>query len=288
MNCPSCRADQFRCKSGECIDKNFVCDGTTHCDDGYDEATCCKQPHDFQCPSNQVCITSDLVCDGWEHCADGADEAKELCDSPLNRKTAPNSDKKVLIIVVVVLVIMIVFIVYILQICRAKFNDNIREPKEDQASAPLSPGNLNKNLRLSKITSAADAVRLSTINSRNSYDRNHITGASSSTTNGSSLIGYPSNPPPSPATTTAGSTLHNNYPYKHYKIINQPPPPTPCSTDVCDESDSNYTPISNKSIKTKNGSSISNLGTDSCYGGLDGSNSIIYVGNGSNGNNKSF
>lgn len=37
------------------------------------------------------------------------------------------------------------------------------------------------------------------------------------------------------------------------------------STDVC-ESDSNYTPISNKSSKTKNGSSISN-GGDSCYNG---------------------
>ncbi|XP_049808128.1 low-density lipoprotein receptor-related protein 6 [Schistocerca nitens] len=120
-----------------------------------------------------------------------------------------------------------------------------------------------------------DGVHMSMLNgsttTTNSYDRNHITGASSSTTEGggpvvapmlmssSSLLCYPRetlNPPPSPAT-TADSTrrLHHSYnedyccsssgasryrPYRHYRAINQPPPPTPCSTDVCDESDSNY------------------------------------------------
>lgn len=104
----------------------------------------------------------------------------------------------------------------------------------------------------------------------NSYDRNNITGASSSTTTNGSLICYPSNPPPSPATT---STLHNSYPYKHYKVINQAPPTTPCSTDVC-ESDSNYTPISVKSSKKSADSYVGNI-----YMGS--------IGNGSN-NNKSF
>jgi len=184
----------------------------------------------------------------------------------------------VFVVILIVMVLIIFFIVYILQICRTKFADTIREPKEDQASAPLSPGGLN-SLRMSKITSVADAVRLTTLSrtSMNSYDRNNITGASSSTTtNGSSLIGYPSNPPPSPATT---STLHNSYPYKHYKVINQAPPTTPCSTDACTdvcESDSNYTPISIKSSKKS---------ADSCYGAplyMSGS-----IGNGSI-NNKSY
>jgi low density lipoprotein receptor-related protein 5/6 len=272
MNCPSCRADQFRCQSGECIDKNFVCDGSTQCDDGFDEANCCKKPEDFQCPSNQVCIPSSLMCDGWEHCADGADESPDLCNSVNNRRAAPQTDTRTLVVVLGIIVIVIFLFVYLLNLCRTKFANNMREPKEDQASAPLSPGNINKNMRVAKISSVADAVRLSSLNSRNSYDRNHITGASSSTTNGS-LIGYPSNPPPSPAT-TAGSTIHNNYPYKHYKIINKPPPPTPCSTDICDESDSNYTPISNKSINKNGSSNCSNRsgnGTESCYGGMGGS-----------------
>jgi low density lipoprotein receptor-related protein 5/6 len=75
----------------------------------------------------------------------------------------------------------------------------------------------------------------------------NITGASSST-RGSSAGGYPQetlNPPPSPATvassTRCSSSNASRYkPYRHYRSINQPPPPTPCSTDVCDESDSNY------------------------------------------------
>lgn len=80
------------------------------------------------------------------------------------------------------------------------------------------------------------------------YDRRHVTGASSSSnTNGSSIACYPRetlNPPPSPATTAAStraSSPSSRYqPYRHYRSINQPPPPTPCSTDICDESDYNY------------------------------------------------
>lgn len=262
----------FSCNTGECIDKSFVCDGTTNCHDGHDEASCCN-PGEFKCVNNQVCIPQGFLCDGWDHCADGSDESNEYCTTiNITRRANPGSDKKVFVVILIILVLIIFFIVYVLQICRTKFAETIREPKEDQASAPLSPGGLN-SLRVSKITSVADAVRLTTLsrNSMNSYDRNHITGASSSTTtNGSSLIGYPSNPPPSPATT---STLHNSYPYKHYKVINQAPPTTPCSTDVC-ESDSNYTPISVKSSK-KSGDSY---------------NGHIYMGSISNGsnNNKSF
>lgn len=259
----------LRCNSGECIDKSFVCDGTTHCPDGHDEAYCCT-PGEYQCTSNQVCISQSLLCDGWEHCAEGEDESNEFCSINV-RRTAAGSDKKIFIVILVVLVLLIFFIVYVLQICRSKIADTIREPKEDQASAPLSPSAIN-GLRMNKITSVADAVRLTTLSrasmtrSMNSYDRNNITGASSST-NGS-LIGYPQNPPPSPATT---STIHHShpYPYKHYKVINQAPPTTPCSTDVC-ESDSNYTPISVKSSKKSaesyNGNIyMSSIGGESTY-----------------------
>ncbi|KDR08547.1 Low-density lipoprotein receptor-related protein 6 [Zootermopsis nevadensis] len=142
---------------------------------------------------------------------------------------------------------------------------------------PICPvAEIQKNGRLDKGNkkSGNDTVRMSMLNgstTSNSYDRSHITGASSSTTEGggpngapllvssSSLLCYPRetlNPPPSPATTAdSNRKLHHNYnedyccsssgasryrPYRHYRAINQPPPPTPCSTDVCDESDSNY------------------------------------------------
>ncbi|XP_021709286.1 low-density lipoprotein receptor-related protein 6 [Aedes aegypti] len=274
LDCPACGADQFKCQSGECIDKHLVCDGTTQCLDGYDEAVCCKHPEDFQCPTSKVCISYHNICDGDEHCANGEDEAPELCAEYNNRRMAPSGSKITMLIVVVIAVAVVFIVVYLLQTCRSRFGAGSSEPKEDQAAAPLSPGGLNKNIRVSKLTSVADAVRMSTLNSRNStnsYDRNHITGASSSTTNGSSLIGYPLNPPPSPATTAGSARYSSNYhPYKHYKIINQPPPPTPCSTDVCDESDSNYT---SKSARSRDriggmggGGSLGGGGTSSSSG----------------------
>uniref|UniRef100_A0A1A9WIS8 EGF-like domain-containing protein n=1 Tax=Glossina brevipalpis TaxID=37001 RepID=A0A1A9WIS8_9MUSC len=241
VGCPSCRPDQFSCQSGECIDKALVCDGTTNCANGHDEADCCKRPGEFQCPINKLCISAALLCDGWDHCADGADESAEICSQAITRRMAPSSDKKAFMILIVATMITIFSIVYLLQFCRTRIGKNRNEPKDDQASDPLSPSTLSKSQRVSKIASVADAVRMSTLNSRtsmSSYDRNHITGASSSTTNGSSMVAYPINPPPSPAT-------RSRRPYRHYKIINQPPPPTPCSTDICDESDSNYTSKSN-------------------------------------------
>lgn len=244
VGCPSCRPEQFRCQSGECIDKALVCDGTTHCADGHDEADCCKRPQDFQCPINKVCISASYLCDGWDNCADGADESPEICNAQ-SRRVAPISDKKTFTVGIIIAVVVIFFAVYVLQMCRTKFSAaGINEPKDDQAMDPLSPG-LHKTTHVSKINSVSDNVRMSTLNSRtttaNSYDRNNITGASSSTTNGS--IGYPLNPPPSPETTaTSQTTRCNSYrPYnRHYKKVNKPPPPSPCSTDVC-ESDSNYT-----------------------------------------------
>lgn len=266
--CPSCHVDQFRCQSGDCIDRSFVCDGTTHCTGGDDEVDCCKSPQEFKCPKNNVCLPPENLCDGWENCADGADESAEICQAANTRRVVPQSstsDKKTFIIVIVVLMLAAFFAAYIFQICRTRFMSNGIRTTDDQAAAPLSPVQ-NKTGRVSRFSSIQDVVWMSTLNSggggvgggnnnnssrnavgggvgsTNSYDRNNITGASSSsTTKGSSTMGYPLNPPPSPAT-TATSTRCNSYrPYRHYKSINQGPPPTPCSTDVADESDSNYT-----------------------------------------------
>lgn len=244
VGCPSCRLDQFRCQSGECIDKKLVCDGTTHCADGHDEANCCKQPSDFQCPSG-TCISMLLLCDGWDNCADGADETLEICNQAHNRRVSDKmSDNKSIFVIVVVILSVIGLLGYVGQMCRNKFvGAGMHEQKDDQAMEALSP-DTQKTGHVSKQN--ADNMHMSTMNSRNtvpnSYDRNNITGASSSTTNGS--IGYPVNPPPSPETTATSQTTRSNShrPYnRHYKLSNKPPPPSPCSTDVCDESDSNYT-----------------------------------------------
>lgn len=284
MGCPKCAEDQFKCQSGECIDRAFVCDGTTNCADGYDEADCCKNMQDFQCPINKVCIPATYLCDGWDHCADGADEAADMClttqNNGPNRKgpgggiggigvggngAASGSDKETFIVVSVVVMVVIFAVVFVVNTrlngCKAGFRPGGGlEPKDDPANDPLSPhcnGSAAPPRVLAMNATGTDAMRMTNVrrgqpagntatNVANSYDRNHITGASSSTTttnHSNSFNGYPYNPPPSPATTTASTARYNSFqPYRNYLAINQPPPPTPCQTDVCDESDSVYTP----------------------------------------------
>lgn len=242
-------AQEFKCpRNNVCIPPSYLCDGWENCADGADE--------------------SDEICQRLNGGAGGGG------GSGGGRPLVQSSDKKTFIIVIVVLMLIAFFAAYIFQICRTRLMTNITMPSpDDQAAAPLSPLQ-NKTARgvqsSSRFSSIPDVVWMSTLIDRNnrnnrnssnsnnnggsmthnSYDRNNITGASSSsaaTTKGSnSLLGYPPpllNPPPSPATTTATSTRCNSYhrPYRHYRSINQPPPPTPCSTDVCDESDSIYT-----------------------------------------------
>ena len=204
-----------------------------------------------------------------------------------------DSNKSTYVVSVLVIIVSVIILGILAFYCRRRIvganNATLNGYLGDSAGDPLSPEpsrgvpkpicpvvGTQKNGRLDKGSKKPgnDAVRMSMLNgstTSNSYDRSHITGASSSATEGggpngapllvssSSLLCYPRetlNPPPSPATTADSSRkLHHNYnedyccsssgtsryrPYRHYRAINQPPPPTPCSTDVCDESDSNY------------------------------------------------
>ncbi|KAH3769640.1 suppressor of tumorigenicity 14 protein-like [Dreissena polymorpha] len=65
------RADcsgQFKCKtSGECVDKNLICDGKAECQDKSDESNC--KMHNLTCFDmftcmNGQCINKNGVCDG--------------------------------------------------------------------------------------------------------------------------------------------------------------------------------------------------------------------------------
>lgn len=145
-----------------------------------------------------------------------------------NRRTASITDKKTIYIGMFVVLIIVVVIGYAsircTQFCRTKLAAN-----SATAHKPMNATAMTDNLRMSTLNS-----RCTTIS--NSYDRNNITGASSPTTNDS--FGYPLNPPPSPEESRASSYRAYN---RHYKKVNKPPPPSPCSTDictdVCDESD---------------------------------------------------
>lgn len=188
-----------------------------------------------------MCIPRNLLCDGTENCANGADESKETCKDA--NIASPQST--LLIIIFSVLSAVVGFIlVYVCLRRKLNITDNRRDPSEDL----LNPVPCHTQIKPIKLRNGIpDVVHMSMLNGSESYDRNHITGASSSTNGSSSLTCYPRetlNPPPSPATTTnstRGHSPNSRYrPYRHYRSINQPPPPTPCSTDVADESDYNY------------------------------------------------
>lgn len=78
---------------------------------------------------------------------------------------------------------------------------NLNDVQMDQSGDPLSPSEPRIPIKAQKRRKGfPDVVQMSGVNG--SYDRNHITGTSS--TNSGSLI-YPLNPPPSPATTAAST-----------------------------------------------------------------------------------
>lgn len=185
--------------------------------------------------SLQICIPPEALCDGWDHCADHSDESEEICSSLPNKRVTPTTDNKALYLCIFGVVLFVCIYIFACvcrsQMCGAKLaSAGINEPKDDHAMDPLSPPT-HKQTHVPKITSVSDNVRMSTLNSRstapNSYDRNNITGASSSTTNGS--LACPLGPPPSPETTVANSYRPYN---RHYKKVNEAPPPSPYSTDL--------------------------------------------------------
>uniref|UniRef100_A0A3P8TS06 Low density lipoprotein receptor-related protein 2b n=1 Tax=Amphiprion percula TaxID=161767 RepID=A0A3P8TS06_AMPPE len=75
----SCGSNEFQCTNGQCIDKDWRCDGTKDCTDDSDELNCpppsCSA-QEFKCVTSGECISQRFVCDGEEDCIDGSDEQR--------------------------------------------------------------------------------------------------------------------------------------------------------------------------------------------------------------------
>ncbi|KAG7477685.1 hypothetical protein MATL_G00072180 [Megalops atlanticus] len=73
-----CRVDQATCPTGECIPRDYLCDGEKDCPDGSDELKCGTpspcEPNEFKC-QNGRCALKLWRCDGDNDCGDNSDES---------------------------------------------------------------------------------------------------------------------------------------------------------------------------------------------------------------------
>lgn len=73
----SCKAEEFRCRTGRCISDQWRCDGDIDCSDNSDEEGCAVRKEcttgNFKC-NDGTCINQMNVCNGAPNCPDGSDE----------------------------------------------------------------------------------------------------------------------------------------------------------------------------------------------------------------------
>ncbi|XP_061114862.1 basement membrane-specific heparan sulfate proteoglycan core protein-like isoform X3 [Conger conger] len=73
-----CQAGQATCQNGECIPRDYLCDGERDCTDGSDELKCGTpspcEPNEFKC-QNGRCALKLWRCDGDNDCGDNSDES---------------------------------------------------------------------------------------------------------------------------------------------------------------------------------------------------------------------
>ncbi|KAJ8390133.1 hypothetical protein AAFF_G00110070 [Aldrovandia affinis] len=73
-----CTSDQATCQNGECIPRDYLCDGERDCTDGSDEIKCGTpspcEPNEFKC-QNGRCALKLWRCDGDNDCGDNSDES---------------------------------------------------------------------------------------------------------------------------------------------------------------------------------------------------------------------
>lgn len=248
-DCDVCGPAFFQCDNA-CIKEEKVCDGNRDCANNEDELGCCKES-EFRCARDSVCYEKEKRCDGNYDCPDKSDESG--CEGAVNQ-SPPRALSPYVIVAIVIGVFAMIVIGTLLFACRRKTADDLLDDREMMALTKVTetPNNTIKTKRSKKHERFKPLLSPTLTLSETMYDRNHVTGASSSS---SAVTQYPKetlNPPPSPVTdksVCAGEMFDyttNSPPFHSYKKHRRrhpqvpPPPTTPCSTDVCEDSEPYY------------------------------------------------
>jgi len=276
LNCTQCSTSLlFLCRAdGHCMHQKFRCDGQTQCLGGADEEDCppCSETQ-FRCHDEQRCVNQAVVCDGHDDCSDRSDELNCRQSTSPNSVHSSSSNIHYAIGIGVIGSILVLAFAVLLLICMCRQKSPQQEDPVDRnivlvtrlssPSAADASDNYSSILPRGRIMPSATSATLMFDKQLNDdsdsplYDRDHITGASSSSLTTTAAQLYPKetlNPPPSPATerSLSISTGHRFVDsmaappkrrskariYSKRRRKHRVPPTTPCSTDVCEDSES--------------------------------------------------
>lgn len=249
-----CTADEFTCGSGECIDRKQMCDRVADCYDSSDEQDSCCRSDKFMCSDKKECISVGQVGDNIVDCKDGSDELTGTALAAATSAPTINTTVGIVVVLCIVFLFILIVVIFIIWKCRKRaYSLRYLEPVAN-ARPGVSFDSLGTAMmdvpanHMPQSLTETTVVSASSTNSALHYDRNHVTGASSSSSSMTHLqAGF--NPPPSPVTersaflghgamdmddcsSTLVSSAYQTYYKRHHGKV---PPTTPMST--CDDSE---------------------------------------------------